>query len=99
MIQAGTLAKDLSAAKRPIIVAGDFNAPEHSLVVRTLLDTGLRDAFSTAGLGFAYTYGHSVWPGISFMRIDRILVSEEIHVAHCFAGNKQGSTHRAVIAT
>ena len=98
MIQARGLARDLHPSLRPTIVAGDLNAPEHSLVVRTLLDTGVRDAFSTAGMGFGYTYGHSLWPGISFMRIDHVLVSSKIGVADCFVGGDQGSTHRAVIA-
>ena len=56
------------------------------------------DAFSIAGTGFGYTYGHSLWPGISFLRIDHVLVSPEFDVADCFTGNKQGSTHRAVVA-
>ena len=98
MVQARILAKDMHASLRPVIVAGDLNAPERSLVVRTLLDTGLRDAFSTAGTGFGYTYGHSLWPGISFMRIDHILASSKIGITDCFVGGKQGSTHRAVIA-
>ena len=98
MLQAKSLAQDLNASSRPIIVAGDLNAPEHSLVVRTLLGTGLRDAFSAAGSGFGYTYGHALWPGISFMRIDHILVGPQIGIADCFVGSEQGSTHRAVIA-
>ena len=98
MVQATSLAEELRRGFRPFIVAGDLNAPAHSLVVRALLDTGARDAFSIAGRGFGYTYGHSLWPGISFLRIDHVLVSAEFDVADCFTGNKQGSTHRAVVA-
>ena len=98
MMQATSLAEELRRGSRPFIVAGDLNAPAHSLVVRALLDTGARDAFSIAGRGFGYTYGHSLWPGISFLRIDHVLVSSEFNVADCFAGDKQGSTHRAVVA-
>lgn len=98
MTQAKTLAQDLAAGARPIIVAGDLNAPEHSLVVQTLLRRGVRDAFSAAGKGFGYTYGHGLWPGLSFMRIDHVLVSPQIGVADCFVGGAQASTHRAVIA-
>lgn len=68
------------------------------MVVQGLLDTGLRNAFSTSGTGFGYTYGHSLWPGISFVGIDHVLVSLEIGIADCFVGGERGSTHRPVIA-
>jgi endonuclease/exonuclease/phosphatase (EEP) superfamily protein YafD len=35
---------------------------------------------------------------ISFLRIDHILVSPEIGVVDAFAGGKEGSEHRPVIA-
>lgn len=60
MTQASRLAADLRLRERPVIVAGDLNAPDSSLVVRTLLATGLRDAFASAGNGFGYTWGHSL---------------------------------------
>jgi endonuclease/exonuclease/phosphatase family metal-dependent hydrolase len=98
MSQAETLAGDVRARSRPLILAGDLNAPQSSLVMRALLATGLRDAFSTAGKGYGYTWGHSLLAGISFLRIDHILVSPEIGVADCFAGGGQASPHRPVIA-
>lgn len=98
LAQSEGLAHDLETRRRPMIVAGDFNATQSSLVVRRLLATGLRDAFAVAGVGFGYSYGHSLWPGISFLRIDHILVSEGIAVADCFTGGREGSPHRPVIA-
>jgi endonuclease/exonuclease/phosphatase (EEP) superfamily protein YafD len=98
MSHAEALAIEVRATWRPVVLAGDLNAPERSLVVRTLLDTGLRDAFSTAGKGYGYTWGHSLRPGLSFLRIDHILVSPEIGVADCFVGGAQASPHRPVIA-
>ncbi|MBC7699882.1 endonuclease/exonuclease/phosphatase family protein [Aquabacterium sp.] len=98
LTQSGVLAEHLRLMKRPRIVAGDLNAPERSGVVQDLLDTGLRDAFSSAGLGYGYTHGHSLWPGISFLRIDHILVSGEIGVSDAFVGGKVASQHRPVIA-
>ena len=98
MVQANSLARELRASLRPVIVAGDLNAPQNSLVIRTLLESGVRDAFSTAGAGFGYTYGHSHGYGISFMRIDHVLVGSGIGVANCFVGGKRGSTHRALVA-
>lgn len=96
--QSDGLARALKLRHRALIVAGDFNAPGTSLVVRRLLAGGLRNAFAQAGLGFGYSYGHSLWPGISFLRIDHILVSGEIAVADCFTGGAAGSPHRPVIA-
>jgi endonuclease/exonuclease/phosphatase family metal-dependent hydrolase len=96
--QSGALAQDLRNRIRPIILAGDFNAPNSSLVIRNLLSTGMRDAFSIAGIGYGYTYGHSLRPGISFLRIDHIFVDSSIGVANCFVGDKLVSPHRAVIA-
>jgi endonuclease/exonuclease/phosphatase (EEP) superfamily protein YafD len=88
-----------SAGKpRPMILAGDLNAPESSPVIQALLTTGLRDAFSAAGNGFGYTHGHSLRPGFSFLRIDHILVSEGLGVADSFVGGMEGSEHRPVIA-
>jgi endonuclease/exonuclease/phosphatase (EEP) superfamily protein YafD len=79
-------------------VAGDLNAPDSSVVVRSLLDTGLRDAFATAGMGYGYTWGHTLRPGVSFLRLDHILVGPEFGVADCFVGGAQASAHRPVIA-
>jgi endonuclease/exonuclease/phosphatase family metal-dependent hydrolase len=97
--QADAVALDLRGRKRPVIFAGDLNAPERSLVIQRLIEAGLRDAFSTAGTGYGYTYGHALRHlGFSFLRIDHILVSEEIAVAGCFVGGAEASPHRPVIA-
>jgi endonuclease/exonuclease/phosphatase (EEP) superfamily protein YafD len=96
--QARALARDLQGSARPLIVAGDLNAPESSEVVRTLLRLGLRDAFSSASRGYGYSYGHALRVGFSFLRIDHVLVSPEIGVADAFPGGAQASEHRPVIA-
>lgn len=98
LAQARALAIDLRDIRRPLIVAGDLNAPESSPVIRALLPVGLRDAFSSVGRGFGYSYGHALRVGFSFLRIDHILVSPEIGLNRCFAGNAQASEHRPVIA-
>lgn len=98
MVQARALASAVQTSIRPIILAGDFNAPDSSLVVRTLQSAGIRDAFAAAGRGYGYTYGHSLRPGISFLRIDHIFVSPGIGVQDCFVGGKLASPHRPVIA-
>lgn len=96
--QSTQLAVFLNTLKGPRIVAGDLNAPDSSTVVKTLLRTGMRDAFSVAGKGYGFTHGHSLWPGISFLRIDHVLASEDMAVVAAHAGGKAGSQHRPVIA-
>ncbi len=98
MTQATALAKAIRASPRPTIVAGDLNAPMPSMVIRTLQQVGLHDAFAGAGNGFGNTYGHSFSPGISFMRIDHILHSSEFEPSRCFEGGEESSAHRPVIA-
>ena len=98
LAQSRSLARDLAGLRRPLVVAGDLNAPEASPVIRNLLAVGLRDAFSAAGRGYGFTYGHSLRAGLSFLRIDHILVSPDIAVADCFAGGGEASQHRPVIA-
>ena len=98
LTQARELAAGVAAPTRPVILAGDLNASEASPVIRTLLAQGLRDAFSSAGRGYGYTHGHALKLGISFLRIDHILVSPGIGVSAAFPGGWQASEHRPVIA-
>ena len=96
--QTGLLAEHLRLMSGPIVLGGDLNAPEASAVVQTLLNTGLKDAFSSAGSGYGYTHGHHLLRGRSFLRIDHILVSKDIGVSDAFAGGTVASQHRPVIA-
>jgi endonuclease/exonuclease/phosphatase (EEP) superfamily protein YafD len=98
LAQAGQLAAAVSRTTRPVIVAGDLNADDRSPVVRRLLATGLRDAFSSAAIGYGYTLGHALRPGFSFLRIDHVLVSRDIGVRDCEPGGRDGSEHRPVLA-
>jgi endonuclease/exonuclease/phosphatase family metal-dependent hydrolase len=99
MRQAGLMAEYIrQLPPGPRIVAGDLNATEPSVVVQTLLNTGLRDAYSSAAVGYGFTHGHSLLKGLSFLRIDHILVSPDIAVADAFVGGAEASQHRPVIA-
>jgi len=97
MAQSIQLAAAVARAKGPVIVAGDLNADERSPVVRRLLATGLRDAYSSAAIGYGYTLGHDLRPGFSFLRIDHVLVSHDIGVRDAAPGGREGSEHRPVI--
>ncbi len=98
MIQAHRLAQDVAAHPRPLVLAGDLNAPDSSPVIERLRDAGLRDSFAAAGLGYGYTYGHSLRPRFSFLRIDHVMVSAGIGVKESAVGGSQASAHRPVIA-
>jgi len=98
LAQSSQLAAAVGKATRPVIVAGDLNADERSPVVRRLLATGLRDAYSSAAIGYGYTLGHALRPGFSFLRIDHVLVSRDIGVRDCTPGGRDGSEHRPVLA-
>jgi len=97
MAQSIQLAAAVAQARHPVIVAGDLNADERSPVVRRLLATGLRDAYSSAAFGYGYTLGHDLRPGFSFLRIDHVLVSPDIGVRSAAPGGREGSEHRPVV--
>ena len=97
LAEAGRLAAAVGPGSRPTILAGDLNADERSPVVRRLLATGLRDAFSSASIGYGYTLGHALKPGFSFLRIDHVLVSHDIGAVECTPGGREASQHRPVV--
>jgi endonuclease/exonuclease/phosphatase (EEP) superfamily protein YafD len=75
-----------------------LTAPDASAAIQALLAIGLRDAFATAGRGWGHTYGHRLRPRFSFLRIDHILVSDDVTVVRAFTGGEEASDHRPVIA-
>jgi endonuclease/exonuclease/phosphatase (EEP) superfamily protein YafD len=100
--QANALLRAVAELPRPLIVAGDLNAPESSPVIQTLLAAGLRDAFAAGGWGYGYTYGQAFTQGIgrgrAFLRIDHILVSDDLHVSRVWVGGGGASQHQPVVA-
>ncbi|HEY7139340.1 MAG TPA: endonuclease/exonuclease/phosphatase family protein [Methylomirabilota bacterium] len=96
--QVEQLKADLAREAGPVVLAGDLNAPPESLVMRGLLADRFRDAFAAAGRGYGYTYGHSVWPHVSYMRIDHVLFSRELIALDSWVGGRTGSAHRPVVA-
>ncbi len=98
MTQAQKLARDLAGEAGPLVLGGDLNAPPSSPVLATLEAVGLRNAFSLAGRGYGYSYGHTLRWGYDFLRIDHIYVSPEIDVIDSFVAAGDASDHRAVVA-
>ena len=103
-VQAQTVAGYLAQEKGAVIVAGDLNAPDASLVCGALRDAGLRDAFAESGRGYGYTYGHFLlknrlpWLRFSWMRIDHIMTSPDFLGRRCWVGTGKASDHRPVVA-
>lgn len=97
MRQARQLLEDSRGITGPLVIAGDLNAPPASLVTRMLTDRGLVDAFSAAGRGYGYTFGHTLLVGRPFLRLDRILASRHLTPVRAWVGGASGSDHRPVI--
>lgn len=104
LVQATSILGDISLEKGPVIVAGDLNSPDASLVCAALRDAGLYDAFAERGRGYGFTYGHFLlkhrlpWLRISWMRIDHIMVNSSVLTQRCWTGTGKASDHRPVIA-
>ena len=102
--QARSVADALSREKGPVILTGDLNAPDASLVCSILREAGMHDAFAQRGRGYGFTYGHFLfkhrlpWLKISWMRIDHIMMNGHFNTERCWAGSSQASDHRPVIA-
>lgn len=69
--QAGSVSLRVWGERGPVVLGGDLNSPVQSLACRQLMAAGLFDAFSQAGWGYGYTYGHSLRVGHSYVRAAR----------------------------
>lgn len=104
LTQARILRDFILRERGPVIVAGDLNSPDSSLVCAELRDVGLHDAFAEGGRGYGYTYGHFLLKNrlprlrISWMRIDHILMSSQFETVRAWTGTGEASDHRPVIA-
>ena len=80
-------------AKTPYVVAGDFNLPEGSSILRH--DWGaLENAFSERGWGFGYT----MFAGKFAVRIDHVFVSPGLMTERIVLERGFPSEHQPVIA-
>jgi endonuclease/exonuclease/phosphatase (EEP) superfamily protein YafD len=103
--QISALAVDISKAKGPLIVAGDFNATDQSEAYRTI-NWYLKNAYWEAGQGFGFTYPA---PPYTFMdtgfqtgplwRIDHIFHSQDFLVTNAYTLKMSGgSDHFPIVA-
>jgi vancomycin resistance protein VanJ len=77
---------------KPLIVAGDFNAPQGDKIFSLLPDT-LYDSFRAQGRGI----GNTIVNDMPLVRIDQIWVSREFDTLQSFAVKSGVSDHRMVI--
>ena len=80
-------------AQTPLLVAGDFNAPQRDRIF-SLLPAGMQDAFAVAGKGI----GNTILNEMPVLRIDQIWASSHFRVVQSFARQTRASDHRMVVA-
>lgn len=76
----------------PIIVGGDFNAPQGDAIFR-LLEPRLRDAFRDGGVGWGNTHEND----LPVLRIDEIWISDHFGAGQVRAHRTARSDHRFVV--
>jgi endonuclease/exonuclease/phosphatase (EEP) superfamily protein YafD len=96
--EAQRLAGYIQQEEGPVLLGGDLNAPVPSRVCKSLFGAGLWDVFSAAGRGYGYTYGRATKVGLSYVRIDHLMMSSHFRALACWPGNEEGSPHRPVTA-
>jgi endonuclease/exonuclease/phosphatase (EEP) superfamily protein YafD len=92
-LQAKTIAEAARDEQGPRVIAGDSNLPGLSLVFGRHF-SAFHDGFVEAGSGFGYTYPNDRRP---WMRIDRILVTDELRVVRFQVGTSAASDHLCVV--
>jgi endonuclease/exonuclease/phosphatase family metal-dependent hydrolase len=90
--------EELRRERRPLVVAGDFNATRHHPSFRRLLSHRLADAHERRGRGWATTWPRGRWPLPPLMRLDHVLVTPEVTVRSVREGVGRGSDHRPIVA-
>jgi len=78
----------------PIVVGGDFNAPQGDAVFNYLTSLKLQDSFRIAGRG----WGNTIINDFPALRIDQIWASEHLEAHKVLAHKTVSSDHRAVIS-
>jgi endonuclease/exonuclease/phosphatase (EEP) superfamily protein YafD len=86
----------LTMEQGPLVIVGDFNATEHSLVYKQLKAGGLRSAHDDRGRGYATTWPNGRW-WLPPIRIDHAFLSHEVECESIAEGRGIGSDHKPLI--
>lgn len=89
----------LRVGREPLVLAGDLNATAQHAAYRQMVDRmSLVDAFERAGRGLGATFPVGGRLPVPVMRIDHVLVDDDIAVAGVRAVRLPGTDHRALVA-
>jgi endonuclease/exonuclease/phosphatase family metal-dependent hydrolase len=101
---AALLEEEVLTQTLPVLVAGDFNSPEHSQLY-ALAARHLTNAHDSAGAGLGFTYPtpavqlFGILPAFSVVRIDHIFFSRDVAAVRAGTlADHGGSDHRPVFA-
>jgi vancomycin resistance protein VanJ len=85
----------------PVIIAGDFNVPNHGQIYHSYRDQFV-DAFEEAGSGYGLTFPGFTRNPLTFfgpwLRLDQIFCSAELKPVSCRAEPGRRSQHRSMVA-
>lgn len=95
--QMAQLSRLRPAPREQLILAGDFNATLDHAPLQRLVASGLRDAFVESGRGFGATWPRWSGPVPSLMRLDHVLVSDQMRVKSVREQVSVGSDHRRLV--
>jgi endonuclease/exonuclease/phosphatase (EEP) superfamily protein YafD len=93
-LQVQTFAGAAARETDPVVLAGDTNLPGLRRILGRFLSP-FQDGFATAGWGLGYTYPNDRRP---WMRIDRILASDQLRFVRFDVCASGASDHRCVVA-
>jgi endonuclease/exonuclease/phosphatase (EEP) superfamily protein YafD len=79
-----------------LVVVGDCNATQYSLVYEQLKAGGLRSAHEDRGRGYATTWPNGTLP-LPPIRIDQAFLSPEVACTSIAEGEGRGSDHKPLI--
>ncbi len=94
--QMNLLVETVKTSTTPLVLAGDFNATQHALWYKRLLEAGLTDCHRATGRGFATTFPNGVFP-LPPLRLDHVLVSKELRCVEIKEGKGRHSDHKPLI--
>lgn len=94
-VEYSALAPMVQDSPLPLVIGGDFNSTAQHHRLQDLMGQGLADAHQQAGRGFGATWGVAPLPAI--LRIDHVLMTEEIEAVHSWTEPLSGSDHRMLI--
>jgi vancomycin resistance protein VanJ len=86
------IAQRIASSRLPVLVGGDFNAPQGDAVFRVLRPM-LHDVFAEAGLG----WGNTILNDVPVLRIDQLWASRQLRARAVVARPTRNSDHRMVI--